>query len=267
MNILGFSTAFYGWTERYWRENNKEASWEELFRNCAEAGLDAVEIDAEPKLVSLAKSYGLSISSSYVGLPLHEKSINIEETVLPVARRLAEAGGRDLLINADPKGGWGVALPKTEDEFKVQGDHLAKIASAVSGLGVKVSMHNHADEKHNAEGDLRSVIDYSSPDVGLCIDTGWAYVAGFDPIEWIKKYPNRVYSFHLRNQNENTSTEDIIDGNIDMRGMLHELKKINYEGYLTFELVHYEETQAKRTMVEDTRLSVDFLKKVLENNQ
>jgi inosose dehydratase len=265
MNILGFSTALYGWTDRYWRENNKEASWEELFRFCAESGLDAVEIDAEPELVKLAKSYGLSISSSYIGLPLHEPSINIEEAVLPVARRLAEAGGRDLLINADPKGGWGVSLPKTEEEFKIQGQHLANIAAAVSDLGIKVSMHNHADDQHNAEGDLRSVIEYASPEVGLCIDTGWAYVAGFDPIEWIKKYPNRVYSFHLRNQKGKTSTEDIIDGDIDMPGMIHELKKINYEGYLTFELVHYEETQAKRSMVEDTRISVEFLKKAIED--
>src|SRR5690606_41945913 len=94
-------------------------------------------------------------------LSLHDAlpiSINIEETVMPVARRLSEVNGRDLLINADPKGGWGVALKKAEDEFKRQGEHLSNIADVVRDLGLKVSMHNHADDKHNAEGDLRSVI-------------------------------------------------------------------------------------------------------------
>src|SRR5690606_34755029 len=161
MNILGFSSGMYGWYERHWMDFKEEPSLDEIFRSCAEAGLDAVEVDAQPEIVQLAKSYGLAISGSYIGLPLHESSINIEETVMPVARRLSEVNGRDLLINADPKGGWGVALKKTEDEFKRQGEHLSNIADVVRDLGLKVSMHNHADDKHNAEGDLRSVIEYS----------------------------------------------------------------------------------------------------------
>lgn len=264
MKILGFSTGMYGWYERHWLDYKEEPSLDEIFRFCREAGMDAVEIDPLPEVVTLAKSYGLSISGSYVGLPLHESSINIEETVLPIARRLAEAGGRDLLVNADPKGGWGVSLPKTEDEFKRQGDHLSRIASAAGALGLKVSMHNHADDKHNAEGDLRSVIEYSSPEVGLCIDTGWAHVAGFDPIEWIQKYPERIYAFHLRNQNGRIPTEDLISGDVNMQNLIRKLNKIDYNGWLAFELWHREDNHPRRSMVEDTRISIDYLKQAIQ---
>jgi sugar phosphate isomerase/epimerase len=263
MNILGFSTGMYGWNERYWLDYKKEASWEDIFRDCAEAGVDAVELDPSPNLVKLAKSFGLSVSSAYVGLQLHEAALDVEKDIMPVARRLSEAGGKDLVVNADPKGGWGVSLPKTEDEFKRQGDHLSQIAIAAGTLGLKVSMHNHADDKHNAEGDLRSVIEYSSPEVGLCIDTGWAYAAGYDPIEWIQKYPDRLHTFHLRNQKGRIPTEDLIDGDINMRKLIHVLKDIRYTGWLTLELWHREDNHPQRTMVEDTRISIDYLKQMI----
>ncbi|MBW7452750.1 sugar phosphate isomerase/epimerase, partial [Paenibacillus sepulcri] len=175
-------------------------------------------------------------------------------------RRLAEAGGTDLIINADPKGGWGAALPKTEDEFERQGEHLSRISAAAGEWGLKVSLHNHADEKHNAEGDMRSVIEYASADVGLCVDTGWAHAAGYDPIEWIRTYPERIDAFHLRNQRGRTPTEDLLEGDIDMEKLLQALSDIGYNGWLAFELLHNEENPPVRTMAEDVRRSVEFLK-------
>lgn len=258
MIIKGFSTAMYGWQVRYGLDG-REFSWEEVFRKCAEAGLNAVEMDPDPDLISLAKQYGLSISGSYMGFNLHEEVIPLEETVKPFAERLAEAGGTDLVVNADPKGGWGVALPKTEDEFKRQGEHLTRIAAIAEQWGLKASLHNHADEKHNAEGDLRSVLEYASPNVGLCIDTGWAHVAGYDPIDWIRKYPGRVDAFHLRNQNGRIPSEDLLEGEIPMQKLLHTLADTGYNGWLTFELLHSEENRPIRTMEEDVRRSVDYL--------
>ncbi|MFC5653813.1 sugar phosphate isomerase/epimerase family protein [Paenibacillus solisilvae] len=265
MNIKGFSTGMYGWHERYGMDG-KEPTWEEIFRDCAESGVDAVEIDPTPELAAAAKACGLTISGTYVGLALHEpfEALDIEASVLPAARRLAEAGGSDLVINADPKGGWGIAELKTEEEFKRQGDNLSRIEAAVRPLGLKVSLHNHAADKHNAEGDLRSVIDYSSPEVGLCIDMGWAHVAGCDPIEWIRRYPERVAAFHLRNQMGAIPTEDLLEGEIDMRLLMEELAAIGYQGWLAFELWHRDDNHPERTMVEDVRRSAEYLKQCIK---
>jgi inosose dehydratase len=265
MNIKGFSTNMYGWQEQYWQKGN-EVSWEEIFRHCADSGVQAVEIDPEPELLALAKANGLSVSGAYIGLQLHEsfETLHIEESIMPVARRLAEAGGTDLVINADPKGGWENPELKTEEEFKRQGDNLSQIAVAVSSLGLKVSMHNHASTKHNMEGDLRSVIQYSSPLVGLCIDTGWAHIAGCDPIELIRKYPDKVFAFHLRNQSGLTPTEDLIEGEIDMGKLIGALADIGYKGWLAFEILHRADPIPKRTMVEDVKRYVDYLKQSMK---
>ncbi|MCF2937830.1 sugar phosphate isomerase/epimerase [Paenibacillus alkaliterrae] len=264
MEIKGFSTSMFGWNVNYWTQD-KEPVWEEIFRECVEAGLDAVEIDAVPEQTETAKALGLAVSGTYVGLALHEpfEALDIDNNVIPAARRLAEAGGTDLIINADPKGGWGEAQPKTEEEFRRQGDNLARIAAAVRPLGLKVSLHNHAADKHNAEGDLRSVIEYASPEVGLCIDTGWAHAAGCDPIDWIRKYPDRVAALHLRNQNGDIPTEDILTGEINMRDLIAALAEIGYTGWLSFELWHREDNNPQRTLTEDTRLSIEGLKRWL----
>ncbi|PFP29555.1 hypothetical protein COJ96_10455 [Bacillus sp. AFS073361] len=103
MNIRGFSSNMYGWAER-WKRDGKTPEWDELFRACAEAGLDAVEIDADTEKLKLARSYGLAVSASYIGLPLHVpfNTLDVERSVLPIAERLAAAEGSDLLLNADP---------------------------------------------------------------------------------------------------------------------------------------------------------------------
>ncbi|MDN4075326.1 sugar phosphate isomerase/epimerase family protein [Fictibacillus terranigra] len=182
MKIHGFSTNMYGWVER-WKVDGRTPNWEEIFSACAEAGLDAVEIDPDTEKLALVRSLGLSVSGSYLGLSLHIPLTleDIERTVLPFAERLAFAEGTDLLLNADPLD-WKNPIRKSEDELKIQGENLSCIADLVAPMGLKVSMHNHAAKNQDALGDLRSVTQYAESNVGLCIDIGWAHIAGCDPI-------------------------------------------------------------------------------------
>ena len=121
-------------------------------------------------------------------------------------------------------------------------------------------MHNHAADPHNADGDLRSVFEYASNDVGLCLDTGWAHVAGQDCIELIEKYGNRIYSTHFRNQNGKIPTEVVDSGDIDMTAVVEALKAVNYDGWFVFEILHTAEVGATKSLTEATASSTSFLK-------
>ena len=263
MNILGFSSNLYGWIER-WKTDGKQHDWEDLFRACAEAGLNAVEIDADTEKLKLARSYGLAISASYIGLPLHEpfNKLEIERTVLPFAERLAAAGGTDLLLNADPIS-WKTPVAKSEDHFKLQGENLTRISELTSPMGLKVCLHNHAADHHNAMGDLKSVVQYADSHVGLCVDTGWAHVAGCNSIEWVNTYPDRIYAFHFRNQIGNVPTEDLLEGEIDFASLMKSAVAARYKGWLALELWHPENTKPIRTMTEDVQRSIDYLRSTL----
>lgn len=264
MSVKGLSTGVYGWMER-WRRDGRELDWNGIFRACTESGLDAVEINAQPERLGQARAYGLAVSATYIGLQLHEpwEALDADVSIRPLAERLAEAGGSDLLINADPADSWSDPLRKTEEHMKRQGDNLSRIEDLVRPLGLKVAMHNHAADAHHAEADLLSVIRYADPRVGLCVDTGWAYVAGCDPLEWVKAYPGRVNAFHLRNQYGKTPSEDLLEGDLDIAAIVKTAVEAGYDGWLSLELWHPDSMNPKRSMTEDTKRSIGYLRELL----
>jgi len=259
--IQGYSSGLYGWSERA-KLDGKPLDWQEILRGCREAGLDAVELTSDQDMVKEVQSHHMKVSAIYWGLPLHEELnlMKLKDEALVLADRLQVGGGSHLLVNADPKGGWGSPALKTEDDFKRQGDNLSVIAHCLSSSSIRVCMHNHADNAHNALGDLRAVIDYADPSVELCVDTGWAHCAGIDPFTWLEHYPDRIGALHLRNQRGSVPTEDLIDGELDLAAFVRKLRDIHYDGWLTMELWHRPDNTPMRSMIEDTRLSINFLR-------
>ncbi|MDN4076007.1 sugar phosphate isomerase/epimerase family protein [Fictibacillus terranigra] len=268
MKIHGFSSNMFGWYTRN-ELDGKDRSLEQMIYDCAQAGLDAVEIDATPETVSILKANQLQLSSSYAGGHFHKPwaALEVDQNIMPMAHRLKSSGGKDFIVNADPKGGWSSPLPKTEDELKMQGENLARLGDLIQPLGLRLCFHNHADTQDMAEGDMRSVVEYSSPLVGLCIDTGWAHAAGCDPIAWAKQYSNRVFAVHLRNQLGSVPTENVFDGEIDMAEFMETLNEIHYEGWLTFELWHRKDTNPQLTMIEAVKESITYLKNSISSIQ
>ena len=64
-------------------------------------------------------------------------------------------------------------------------------------LGVRVHYHNHSWEFAD-DGLLWFALADYAPDVCFALDTGWAAVSGFDPVELLDKYPTRFHYVHLR---------------------------------------------------------------------
>ncbi|MEN9936132.1 MAG: hypothetical protein RLZZ387_2711 [Chloroflexota bacterium] len=267
MHIHGYASNLYGWFERA-KLDGRPVSLTDIVRDCREAGLDAVEINAGPEMAqgcAEARAAGLRVSGSYLGLPLHGpwESLDAERAILPHARTLAAAGGTDFLVNADPKGGWAARLDKTEDELRRQGENLTRLADLVAAEGVRLCFHNHCAAYAQSEGDLRSAVEYGGPQVLLCVDTGWAHTSGCDALAWVRAYPERVGALHLRNQRGPVPTEDLLEGEVDIAGLVALLTEIGYAGWLAMELWHRADTGATRSMVEDTRRSIAYLKELV----
>lgn len=258
MRAQGVATALYGWMERSARDG-VAWDWESLYTACADAGVDAVETDATPDKREILERLGLRVSASYIGMPLTGAfaDLGVEERVLPVARRLADAGGTILLLNADGPHASGFA-PKTHADVRRQGENLSRIAERVAPLGLRVALHNHADTADAAAQDLAAVIEHADPAVGLCIDTGWAWAAGHDPVAWAREYAPRVYAVHLRNAQAGVPTETLFDGEIDIDAFLDALG--DYEGWLTLELWHPEPLEPLSDMAAAVRASAGRLR-------
>jgi len=252
----GVATALYGWMERY-RRDGLEWDWPSLYGACAAAGVEAIETDPTPDKLAILRDLGLRVSSSYIGLPLAAPGAgeDLKASVLPVAERLAAAGGRVLTLNADPVPGAG---PRTEDDARRQGEQLSRAAELVRPLGLRIALHNHADRFEDARLDLASVVEHASAEVGLCIDAHWAAVAGHDPVTWARQHGDRVLSLHLRNGHGRVPTEDLDEGDVDVAALLAALP--DYTGWLTLELWHPDSMTPERSMGEDTRLAAGYLR-------
>jgi sugar phosphate isomerase/epimerase len=247
----GIATALYGWMERYAREG-VEWDWERIYGDCAESGVDAVETDPLPEKVRILERLGLRVSSSYIGIPLDEPLPErvFDDSILPVARRLADAGGTTLVMNAD-----------VSSTPEILGENLTRIAERVAPLGLEVALHNHADEPRRASAELSAVLDHADP-VGLCIDTGWAVVSGHDPVAWAREHASRVKAFHLRTVDAaGTPVEDLTTGAPDIPSLLGAVP--DFGGWLILELWHPEPLVPRASMIEATRRSVRLLRDLL----
>ena len=63
--------------------------------------------------------------------------------------------------------------------------------------GVQVHYHNHSWEFADDALLFRALGEYA-PHVQFALDTGWAAVSGYDPVELIARYPGRFSYVHLR---------------------------------------------------------------------
>lgn len=75
-----------------------------------------------------------------------------------------------------------------------------KEARIAAEYGLKAFYHNHTHEFRKDNGDY--VIDTylkNTPDnIVLQLDVGWALCAGIDMIEWMKQWPGRICSLHVK---------------------------------------------------------------------
>ncbi len=83
-------------------------------------------------------------------------------------------------------------------------------------------------------------------------------MAGHDPLDWFRSYPDRIAHLHLRNQRGTVPSEDLLEGDLDMEALLDALP--DYTGWLTLELWHPDTMTPQRSRVEDARRSADYLR-------
>ena len=261
--MKGIAANRFAWSSETGRPA-EEKTLEIFIKEAAEAGYDAVECIAEG-LAGLVKTYKLKVCGGYVGGSLHLpwSELNAEENLLNPARSVTELHGDYLNVNCSPKGSWSDRERKTEDELKRQGENLSRLAREVKSFGLKVLMHNHANRLDLHSDDLRSVTDYADAAVGVCLDTGWAIASSDDPVDCARRLDKRLGGVHLRNQRKDIPVEWLGEGDMDLASFVRALKEIGYAGWLTTELWHRQDMEIARSLLEDQKMSVQLLRKLV----
>jgi sugar phosphate isomerase/epimerase len=93
-----------------------------------------------------------------------------------------------------------VELTKTRADWRMMADNFNEAAVRAKAAGMRVGFHNHWDEFKPVEGEMPwdTIFENTTPDVIMQLDTGNALMGDTDPVQFLRKYPGRATTVHLK---------------------------------------------------------------------
>ena len=221
-------------------------STEAALRDVAAAGYAGVELfdgnlieyeDRPDELRVLLAENGLQLVAVYSGANFVFPEI-LEEELWRISRAAALAARLDaehLVV-----GGGAQRAGGTSDEDYVRlAAGLERVAALAEEHGLTASYHPHLSTIVESPEQLEKVMERSR--IGFCPDTAHLAAAGGDPAELIRRYADRVPYVHLKDfVAEPFAFLPLGTGELDFAGILDELERAGYDGWITVELDDYD---------------------------
>jgi inosose dehydratase len=261
-------TQLYGWGQYYERMGKSlGANMDEVLSGVRDAGLAYAETSLDsgrPEnngiFASKLKERGLQPFSLYTGGRLHEKA-SAEQAIrgiLAAAKVCREAGFAVINCNPDP-----IGREKTDAELAVQAESLNQLGRGLAEIGLKFGVHNHTPEMVSRAREFHHNFQHTDPAVvGFCFDVHWVYRGGIQPLDALKLYGERVVSWHLRQSREGVWWETVDSGDIDYEAVARYSHQHRLPQVYSVELALEGGTKVTRSVVENHRLSCDYVRRV-----
>ena len=117
---------------------------------------------------------------------------------------------------------------------------LDLVDQKVKETGIYLAIHNHGpgDRKYPTPQSIYEKVKHLDPKIGLCIDVGHTVRIGADPVESIRKYKDRIFDFHIKDETKAApeGTACICGrGVIDLPAVIAALKEVEYDRIVSFE--------------------------------
>ena len=182
-----------------------EKDFKDTLRRVAEIGYKKVEAAGfygyEPKEIrEWADELGIEFCSAHCGFDMLDEDFN---------GAVAAMKALGCAYYTVPWAFW--LKPEFMDENIAK---INKYQPMLEAEGIIMQFHSHRDEFLDVEG--RVAIDemYNKTKILLQVDTFWAYAAGKDPIEVLKKYGDRIKTIHLKDGvcKKSENGEDDVEG-------------------------------------------------------
>ena len=198
----------------------------------AKAGYTVVETLGSPncfgfpaaEFKALCDKHGLSIISTHTSIAMDPKN---EAAVMDKWRSVFEGlrtmGAKYCVIP-------GFNLGKSLADLKQVCEYFNKVGKLAKEYGLKLGYHNHAHEYDLCEGKVKweYMIENTDPEsVFFQMDVYWTTRGGKDPVEYLKKYPNRIQMLHIK--------DDLVigeSGKIDFEAIYKQFYKNGYKDFV-----------------------------------
>jgi sugar phosphate isomerase/epimerase len=171
------------------------------------------------------------------------------------AELISEIGGDVIILGGpfiDPR------LVKDSD-YSIIGSLLNEIGEEIKKFGVKIAYHHHLCTPVQNMKDLDKLFEFADPNlVGLCLDSAHLRAVGDDPVEFVKKYSSRIKHVHLKDLSKEGKFVELGRGEVDLEGIIDELKKVGYDRWLVAEL-----DIPSSSAIESARVNKNFFERIM----
>ncbi len=231
----------------------KSGTFEEIAHEIADIGYDGVEAPVaaykgnEAELRRILDETKLELASTYTAgyyMDPATRQAEIESTV-EIGKMLPDYGCH-VMISA-PQAMQKDRKAYTLWEHRMFAEALNEIGRRLAEYDVAQVFHNHAWTTHETRLELDLLLANTDPRyLQMGFDTGHLRLGWADPVEMFQLYGDRVGYVHFKDscgradvwdaiKNDEDCWVELGKGEVDLEGILAELDKRDYTGWLTYE--------------------------------
>ncbi|WP_331766208.1 TIM barrel protein [Embleya sp. NBC_00896] len=169
-------------------------------------GLTATELgppgylpDDPSALKGVLEGHGLTLVGSFAALVLHDADRTVES--LARAERTAEliaAAGGEVLVLAAATGldGYDTRPELSDSQWRLLIDTAEEVARIARRYGLRATLHPHVGTHVETSAEVERFLRDS--ELPLCLDTGHLLIGGTDPLDLVRRRPERIGHVHLK---------------------------------------------------------------------
>jgi len=135
--------------------------------------------------------------------------------------------------------------------FKRASEAITKLVPTAEKLGVTIAVENVWNKFLLSPLEMRDFIDnFNTSQVGVYFDVGNVLLTGY-PDQWIHILGSRIKRVHIKDFKRSIGTADgfvdLLDGDVDFEAVKYALAEINYNGYVTAEMIPFSPGRPEKT--------------------
>ena len=278
------------WSNDDMPELGGDTPLEQCLSEASEAGFSGIESGGKfPKksneLIPLLDKYKLKLCSGWYGANLRTNSVKEEIELIQDQLKLFQDCNAPCIVFAevsdsiagDPKRPLSTRPKMTSEEWNNYCKKISEIGKYLEDQGMPLAYHHHMGTVVETQQDTERLLENTSDQVKLILDTGHMLFARGNFIEVANNFRERIIHVHCKDMRKNvlekSLKEDLSfrqaflegaftvpgDGFIDYEPLLTFLKKSNYNGWL---VVEAEQDPAKASPLEYARIGHNYLSNV-----
>ena len=128
---------------------------------------------------------------------------------------------------------------------------ISQLVPVAEKLGVAIAVENVWNKFLLSPLEMREFIDnFNTSQVGVYFDVGNVLLTGY-PDQWIRILGSRIKRVHIKDFKRSVGTADgfvdLLDGDVDFEAVKQALSEINYNGYVTAEMIPFSPGRPEKT--------------------